>query len=394
MHYRIRRVIFIIFLSIFVIGAPTIVFYTAGYRLNFTTLRVQQTGVIALSSIPKGAMVFLNEISTNNKTPYVIQRLSPGDYTISMSKEGYKPWEQRVSVNSGATTYVTGVLFADSTPELLLPLEAIAVAGDRSGRFINILTKNLSEEDSQYIVRFDTVTQISRTLATVHGSYTSLKLSPDESILILDDGMGVIAISTETGAILGVDALDSAINPLPNYIFLDNGTNTELKNAKDNSLIALLPPGEYSVAFRNNIYAVLNDSRDRTYLFTFATGTITQINLPTTLIAMNESEVLFAGSDGNEIDFYDPNSGTTTLIARQSAPIISIGWYGNGEAVICATKEEIFAIAKDKYETREVTSLVDASDILGMWPDTTGKSVTFFGKINGVSGVWTVALIQ
>lgn len=84
MHQAARRVIFAIFATTFFVGAPLIVFYTAGYRVNLTTWRVQQTGVIALSSLPKGATVSMNGTALSAKTPYVIQRLSPGKYTIDL----------------------------------------------------------------------------------------------------------------------------------------------------------------------------------------------------------------------------------------------------------------------------------------------------------------------
>ena len=81
MHRRVRTFIFFIFLGVFLIGAPGIVLYTAGYRINGNTWKVQQTGVIALSTLPRGASVLLDGIPLSSTTPYVAQRLSPNNYT-------------------------------------------------------------------------------------------------------------------------------------------------------------------------------------------------------------------------------------------------------------------------------------------------------------------------
>ena len=100
MHRKIRSVLFLIFVSIFIIGAPVIVLYTAGYRLNPTTWKVQHTGVIAISTLPRNATVSVNGALVSDRTPFVDQRLMPGEYDVLISKTGYQSWQQRVTVES------------------------------------------------------------------------------------------------------------------------------------------------------------------------------------------------------------------------------------------------------------------------------------------------------
>jgi PEGA domain len=398
MHYRVRKILFLIFFSIFLAGAPLLVLYTAGYRLNFTTFHVQQTGVIALSSTPRGATVLLNGVDTGAKTPYVIQRLSPGSYTIGLAKDGYRSWEQRVDVSSGATTYITATLFADTLPELLLETAAIDAVGDESGRFIDLLLPFDEETETQSVSRYDTVTHVSRTLATLerteNSSYTSLSHNIDETVLLLAQNDEVTGIDVATGTLLDTDAFALATNPLPGYTFTDNGTNTEFRETQTNALITLLPPGSYTVTFTDDQRTMFVDSRGRTYLFTPSTNTVTQIAFPSALVDENSDESLFIGSDGNEIDIFDPATGSTTLLTRQSEPIIGLNWHTDDQSVLCATPEHIFAVAREKHETRETTILVSEATILGMWPDTTGKHLTFFGTVNEISGIWSLALTQ
>jgi len=398
MHYRVRNVIFFLFFSFFLVGAPLTVLYTAGYRLNFTTLRVQQTGVIALSSTPRGATIAVNGVPVDTKTPYVIQRLSPGTYTVSLNKSGYRSWEQRVDVSSGETTYITATLFADALPELLLNVAAVDATGDSTGRFIDILLPLNAETQTQQILRYDTVTHISRTLAEIESdpasSYHTIQLHGDESTLVIAHETKRVGIDVATGAILDTETLHTNMNPLPGYSFTDNGTHTEFRDTTTNTLITLLPPGTYSVTFTDDQYTMFMDNRGRTYLFTPSSGTVSQIAFPTTFVDENTDESLFVGSDGNEIDIFNPATGSTTLLTRQSESIIGLNWHADNQSVLCATSQRIFAVAREKHETREITVLVDQATILGMWPDTTGKHLTFFGEINGISGIWSLALTQ
>lgn len=369
--------------------------YTAGYRLNFTTFRIQQTGVIALASTPRGATIMLNGINVDTRTPNVIQRLSPGNYTVSLSRDGYRTWEQRVEVSSGSTTYITATLFADTEPELLLETEAIDSVGDKSGRFIDLLLPLDANTLTQSILRYDTVTHVSRTFATVerteNSAFTSLSLNANETTLLLSRDDETIGIDATTGIILDADALTLASNPLPGYAFTDNGTNTEFREVQTNTLITLLPPGLYSVTFANNERAMFVDSRGRTYLFTRSTNTVTQIPFPSTLVDESDDKSLFVGSDGNEIDVFHPATGSSTLLTRQSETIIGLNWHTDNQSVLYATPRSIFAVAQEQHETREITELVSNATILGMWPDTTGKHLTIFGTMQGISGLWSLS---
>lgn len=392
MHQGTRRVIFALFATTFLVGAPLIVFYTAGYRVNFTTWRVQQTGVIALSSLPKGATVTINGATLNAKTPYVVQRLSPGKYTIALQKYGYKPWSQIVTVGSGETTYATATLFADATPELLRNQPAIAVSGEDGGRFIDLLLAN--ETGKQTIERYDTVTGLSRTFVTLNDQYNTMTRNVTGSALTLTNETEKIGVDASTGAILTTETLTTVTDALAGYEFFDNGTQTEFRTNESHTLIALLPPSTYNVNFSNSSLVVFSDTRDRSYLFHRATNSVTQMNISAKQIAASPTDPLLATSDGNEIDLYNINTGEVTLITRQSEPIIALAWHTDKRTLLCATATHIFGIEQENYTSRDATTLIDGATIVDMWPDTTGKHITFYGTIGAITGIWSLALTQ
>ena len=396
MHRKVRNGIFFVFLTIFVIGAPVIVLYTAGYRLNLSTWRVQRTGVIAITTIPRGASVTMNNVLIADKAPYVAQRLTPGNYDVLLQKTGYRSWNQHVDVGSGSTTYITALLFSDTKPELLLEESALSVVGDRSGRFIYLLVESGRGHE---VWRYDTVTRLQRQLSRgVGDAITHIDLNNDQSTLLLstnDGGTdGTMAINTETGFSLNEEEVANAINTLPEYSFFDNGSNVEMRLTSTDELVTLLSPSTYTVIFRNSSIAMLKDTRDRAYLIDLKTQTVTQIDLATTLLSESPTDNLLAASDGNEIDVYNPKTGERSFIARQSEPILALAWHSSDRALLFATASKIIAIERDKYETRETTTLVDNASIIDMWPDTTGKSLTFFGTVDGITGIWKVALTQ
>lgn len=119
--YAVRKALFFLFVGIFLISAPLVVLYTAGYRFNRTNNTVSQTGTLSLASTPRGATSYVNGVDIQDATPAVLQRLSPGTRNVKLSKEGYYNWERTVDVQSGATAYVTAPLFIQDTAVLLAP---------------------------------------------------------------------------------------------------------------------------------------------------------------------------------------------------------------------------------------------------------------------------------
>lgn len=119
MHRVVRKFLFAFFVALFVVSAPLVILYTAGYRLNVTSRRVLQTGVLALSTVPRGATVILDNTPLNQRTPVVAQRLAAKTYDLRLERDNYHPWEQRVTVHEGSTTYVDARLFAINEPLVL-----------------------------------------------------------------------------------------------------------------------------------------------------------------------------------------------------------------------------------------------------------------------------------
>ncbi|MBM5789680.1 PEGA domain-containing protein [Candidatus Parcubacteria bacterium] len=163
-HRYWRSMVFFLFLAGFLLSAPIVVLYTAGYRYHFGAGKIVKTGVLSVSSTPRGADILLNGARTAEKTPAVVSNVLPGAHKVRVAKNGYAPWQKTLDVYSKQTTFAREiVLFLDGEPERT---EAKAL---------------------------DAPSQPTRAWQTVPITYTLQHVS-DRSVLSLTDENGVAAI--------------------------------------------------------------------------------------------------------------------------------------------------------------------------------------------------------
>lgn len=94
-----------------IIGAIAIL-YARGYRLQpgGDQLTIGPTGLLVVNSDPKAAQVFVNgelKTATDNSIS-----LPPGEYEISVRKEGYLTWDKKVTLEKEAVTQVDAFLIS------------------------------------------------------------------------------------------------------------------------------------------------------------------------------------------------------------------------------------------------------------------------------------------
>lgn len=136
MSYRFRNILFFSFVGIFVILTTIFSLYASGYRLSWDSvlrgqLPVQKTGILVLDSNPKGAIISLERqfrglffdanVLKNKviKTPYKVKNLLPGEYILRIESDAYWPFEQKINIHPGQSTYLEDiVLFKKNLPVL------------------------------------------------------------------------------------------------------------------------------------------------------------------------------------------------------------------------------------------------------------------------------------
>lgn len=135
MRMRLATVTSAIVLALFAVAGPVLVLWTAGYRWNQRTGRLEATGIIVVNSVPEGASIAIGEERRAENTPARITGLLPREYTLTVSLPGYRNWTQKISVEGGKTTFAEKIrLFPDRLPESIIdgPIAKLALSPDRN----------------------------------------------------------------------------------------------------------------------------------------------------------------------------------------------------------------------------------------------------------------------
>ncbi len=109
MSKKTRRIIFYIFLILFIGLAITITLYALGYNLSLQKKPLTVTGAFYFKSQPKKADIFINE-ENRGTTNKFIGGMNPGQYNIKISKPGYSTWKKKIEVEPKIVTKISDIL--------------------------------------------------------------------------------------------------------------------------------------------------------------------------------------------------------------------------------------------------------------------------------------------
>jgi hypothetical protein len=76
---------------------------------NLVPVSNPTTGAIAVSSVPSGADVYINN-GFKGLSPITIESLTPGTYYVLVRLSGYQDWQSNVPVSAGSTAQVSAIL--------------------------------------------------------------------------------------------------------------------------------------------------------------------------------------------------------------------------------------------------------------------------------------------
>src|SRR5688572_13864453 len=90
---------------LFLISAPLIVLFARGFKYDFSQNKIVKTGTLVVESEPDNADIFLNDEKEDTQTPANIRFVLPGEYTVTVSKDGYQSWTKRLTIKSQLVTW-------------------------------------------------------------------------------------------------------------------------------------------------------------------------------------------------------------------------------------------------------------------------------------------------
>ena len=129
MTKRTRTIIFFICLTLFVLGGPSAILYSQGYRLNIGAKEgenfLTQTGGVFIKAAPRQVEIYVDG-KLKEKTDFLfgsalVENLLPGKYEIEVRKDDYQSWtktlvvkEKEVAEAKNIILFPTKVNFATS----------------------------------------------------------------------------------------------------------------------------------------------------------------------------------------------------------------------------------------------------------------------------------------
>jgi hypothetical protein len=409
MDKKIRLILFLTFLLAFLISAPLVVLYTAGYRLDLGAGQIVHTGVLNISSIPKGVSVYVDGVLQPDRSPAVFDTVYPGEHLITLEKEGYSSWEKTLEVVSRETTFIDrallflederqiedrrGTQYSSVSPNrhtlayivqegswvelwvsdgLAQTERVLARLRDESGAEYEI---TWSESGAYLILEQNGATQNSITLIDLKKEATLdvhriLKQSSefwwdawDDDLLYarLDGSLYQLDVNnTEDAELVEFDA--QALSFFYQPIALSMGSDRMVLSRYEDqtaSIITYLPFGTYQFHNAPEGIALLKDvERHRIVL-------VDLWNSDQPILLNQEATSWHWSADGDrlvftngfDVEVYTRSSHTTSTLTRLSDMIQDVFWYPLGNAVVFVTDAQVVSIeldARDGHETLEL----------------------------------------
>ncbi len=104
-----RRALRWVAYTVFLVIAPLLLAYAAGYRVRTLApgglvLSAPSVGALVIRTVPRGAAASLDGVVLSSRTPTAAGGVPEGLHTVRIEKAGYRPYEKRLDVRGGAVT--------------------------------------------------------------------------------------------------------------------------------------------------------------------------------------------------------------------------------------------------------------------------------------------------
>ncbi|MDO8668046.1 MAG: hypothetical protein Q7K35_03035 [bacterium] len=445
MTLKVRRILSLIFILLFLAITPVVVLYAAGFKLSKNGFFIQRTGMFIVDSNPRGAKILINgqvqkklisSIFNKNDfitTPAKIKNLLPGEYDLALKLNGYWNWQKKLSINPGASTFIEDIyLFKNDLPIQIAPagVKSINLSPNNNQALIlsagQITFLNLEDETkksiSQNNLKGKNITWSGDGQKLIIDNYLydlnnlNINIGPNKPL----DGLNYkwqndnLYFQNKTS----IYRLNSANLPTEiiankkfndfltkdRYLYLINqskptASSLEIINIETGAQIKNIDlPASNNYSFINpeqNLINLYDNDHKILYLINPLAANysplVEVINNVKTTFWVNNNLLLYAGD--YEIWLYNLETKKQTLITRISEEINSVVMHPNKNYIIYSTGQTINAIELDEREKRNIVELArfDLIESFGLNAD--GDILYFSGKVGNIEGLYKL-LIQ
>lgn len=409
-----------ILLGAFLLIGPALVAWTAGYRYNSRTGKIEATGIMVIESLPAGAKISIGDENTDKTTPARLTGLLPREYAVTVSLPDYRPWRQTMTVEKNKTAFADRIrLFPASLPELVFdkPVDKLAASSDglllaasaQNNGFTEVWTIDVRNGQSALLERLASSTVRSLEWSPT-GAYLLVTESADKNgekanvfsqglktkIASPAGGLSAVAWSADDPSrLVGVSRQGKSASV---WLLPSNGAagsllwNTTTTAPTDRDLLPLLKNNVFTITeprATTTLFAVAAPGSPRTPLFEVAGGPfeflpspgsyLTLVNASRGRIAVvdQSSRRLLADLSGQnaawsangapallvwdelELKLFTPGDEPATLM-RSAEGIRAAAWLADSSYALALTSTGLYAIERDIQDgSRTITEIAD-----------------------------------
>jgi hypothetical protein len=424
-----RRILPWIFAIGFFVAAPTVVFYTSGYRWNPKKDKIERNGTLIVDSQPTKARIFLNGKLSDNSTPTTMQNVAPGKYVIKIEKDGYHYWEKQLEIVPEYVTFANDVwLWRQSDPIKSKFDNAYKIQTSQDENSLAILrTKDKTSfldvwSPTAKLLTFDFPNYVSKE--------TDLSWSPDSNSLFVED-----RIATGTSAwLINVKANAKPI-PLPSGRYRWNGNMLEgstdlakvdikptdgtisttpfpngtkdqfgdfaLRQATGTDALVLfqdknqerglvLPSGDWRFYGLNDNRIILRDGPDWLSVDPEEkTPRIERVKGDSLRPFTEKKQTVYSTVQNSEVWIWNPTD-EPELLSREGQSVKNIVWHSSGKNLALALEKDVLIMNLDSRDGKIRTPLTQFEEVYDI--AILDKTLYIAAKKDGWTGMWELVI--
>jgi len=124
MTKKVRNVIFLFLVLLFLIIAPLIVIYSLGWRFDWKTKKIIQPGMFYFKTWPRSCQIYINGKAEKKTDIFfgsvLIENLLPENYEVKITKDGYHSWQKNLAITKREVTEAKNITLIPQNPGLTL----------------------------------------------------------------------------------------------------------------------------------------------------------------------------------------------------------------------------------------------------------------------------------
>ena len=386
-----------------ILGTIAVVIYGRGYRFNLNGNGniLAGTGLLVTTSSPNGAQVFINGHLTTATDNTI--NLAPGDYDVKIFKDGYFPWQKKITVSKETVSKADALLFP-TAPQL----QSITNIGIQNPVLDPSRTKIAYSVASQSAVRngIYVLDMTARPIITLQSASTqittdaintfssaSIQWSPDSAQMLAR----ISGLVSSTTYLLQDNGLNTNPQDVTETISSVNNSWEKLKAEKDKALRdSFVKPLKKVVSEDFNVLEVSDD--ETKILYEASRSASIPVIITPRLIGTDSTPEIRDIKKG-EVYVYDAKEDKNYKIL-DSLPIenepnspLSIMWYPDSKHLVYVHVGKIDMMDYDAQNETTVYAGPFVGGYVFPWPDATKLVIlTNLGNPNITPNLYTIGL--